>query len=350
MKLVTVIGNNESVVKAEEMITFLISNPGADAMSSITLLLREKMQGISTWGSGPPYSTMPNSGQGMTDTNNVGASYGGQSYGSGSGGYGDRGGSNGGGYGQQAHTSSSYGQQAPSQYGGYGGNGGLESEIFPCSKMYMGRVIGQKGVTINDLQKKSGCDIQINQDVPPGQDCDITIKGPRQGIESAKKMLIEIIEMGPNHPHAGGGGSGVSRQGYGHQHNAYGHQQGTYNQPHQPQQQQYGQQPYGQQQYGMQPQQQFVQPQQPQQQTPMYGGGGYQQPQQPQQPYGYQQQQQPQQYPQQQQPFGYQQPAPMGLQGGAIVSPWKVATAPDGQSYYYNEKTGATTWEKPAGM
>ena len=76
--------------------------------------------------------------------------------------------------------------------------------MFPCAKTYMGRVIGQKGVTINDLQKCSGCDIQINQNVPAGQDCQISIKGSRSGIEMAKQMLREIIEMGPNHPYAGG--------------------------------------------------------------------------------------------------------------------------------------------------
>ena len=87
-----------------------------------------------------------------------------------------------------------------------------------------------------------------------------------------------------------------------------------------------------QQQYGQQPQQ------------PVYGGA-YQQP----TAYGYQQQPQ-QQYGQQhaQQQFGYQQPAPMAVQ--PMVSPWKAAVTTDGQTYYYNEKTGATTWEKPAGM
>jgi rRNA processing protein Krr1/Pno1 len=70
--------------------------------------------------------------------------------------------------------------------------------------MYMGRVIGQKGVTINDLQKRSGCDIQINQNVPVGMDCEINIKGSRQGIEMAKQMIQEIIELGPNHSYAGG--------------------------------------------------------------------------------------------------------------------------------------------------
>lgn len=31
-------------------------------------------------------------------------------------------------------------------------------------------------------------------------------------------------------------------------------------------------------------------------------------------------------------------------------SEWKSASSPDGQIYYYNERTGQTQWEKPAGM
>ena len=31
-------------------------------------------------------------------------------------------------------------------------------------------------------------------------------------------------------------------------------------------------------------------------------------------------------------------------------SEWKSASTPDGQIYYYNERTGQTQWEKPAGM
>jgi hypothetical protein len=46
--------------------------------------------------------------------------------------------------------------------------------------------------------------------------------------------------------------------------------------------------------------------------------------------------------------------APQQVYGGApaalAASEWKAATAPDGQVYYYNERTGETTWTKPPGM
>ncbi len=66
--------------------------------------------------------------------------------------------------------------------------------------------------------------------------------------------------------------------------------------------------------------------------------------------------------PAQQQPlqpsYGQSQPAALPQYGGygpaAVISPvvseWKTATSPDGQVYYYNERTGVTQWEKPAGM
>jgi len=113
--------------------------------------------------------------------------------------------------------------------------------------------------------------------------------------------------------------------------------------------------------------------------SPAYGGyqqGGYQQ--QQHQSYGYQQQggyQQQQQYGQggyghnpgyggvpQAQPYQqgqFQQGPPQASYGAppAVappvapqVSEWKTATAPDGQQYYYNERTGETTWQKPPGM
>ena len=79
MRLITLIGTEESVVKAEEVITFLIKNPSVDSKSAVNMIFREKTQGLSAWGSGPPYSSMPNNGQNMKGTvnNNQGAKSGG---------------------------------------------------------------------------------------------------------------------------------------------------------------------------------------------------------------------------------------------------------------------------------
>ena len=210
-KQVTITGTEQSVTKAREMVLFLVANPMMDAMQAINMLIEDKLHRGGVWGSGPPYVNLPNQGYNM-QPNSGGGSYGDQ--------YG------GGGYSQSAapggyaaapqYGSAQYGggqpayqpQQQPAQasYGQYGGGGGAEMEVFYAAKNYMGRIIGQKGVTINDLQRRSSCDIQINQDVPPGQDCEISIRGTRQGIETTKQMLREIIEVGPNHPYAGGNG------------------------------------------------------------------------------------------------------------------------------------------------
>lgn len=214
-KHVTMTGTPQAVTKAKEMILFLVANPLMDAMQSINMLVEDKLQRGGIWGSGPPYPNLPNMGQNMQP--DVGA-------GAGGGGYG---------YDQQPHYG---GYQAPpahqpyaaaptpyaaaptpyaappqayqqpvaaTPYGQYGvaaGGGGTEIEVFYAAKNFMGRIIGSKGVTINDLQRRSGADLQINQDVPPGRECEITIRGPRPAIETAKQMLREIIEVGKFDP------------------------------------------------------------------------------------------------------------------------------------------------------
>ena len=190
---VIVTGVPESVAKAEEMINYLCANPAIDAMQALQMLIRDKLHSGSEWGSGPPYPNLPNQGQDMT-ADALGMSngmYGGGGFGQAASGYDD----------QQGI----YGSPGAQQYGSVsGGIGGIDTEVIPCAKMHMGRVIGQKGVTINDLQKRSGCDIQINQHVPFGMDCQISLKGSRQGIDTAKRMIQEIIELGSQHPYAGG--------------------------------------------------------------------------------------------------------------------------------------------------
>ncbi|CAJ1966673.1 unnamed protein product [Cylindrotheca closterium] len=314
-KQVTITGTEVAVRKAVEMVLFLVANPLMDAMQSINMLAEEKLRTGQQWGSGPPYPGLQNQGQNMEP---AAGGYGGYdqqqgyggaqagAYGGGGGGYGGAAAAAGAGY---AGATPAY-QQQSSAYGQYGGGGGVEIEMFYAAKNFMGRIIGQKGCTINDLQRRSACDIQINQDVAPGQDCEITIKGSRQGIEMAKQMLREIIEIGPNHPYAGGN------------YFAGGQQQGGYGGGYQQQSQGGYQQGYGQ--GGSYGQQQG------------YQAGGYG---------GYQAS-----------AYGQPQASPYASYGGApqaaapVVSDWKSATAPDGQVYYYNQRTGETQWNKPIGM
>lgn len=202
-KHVTITGTELAVTKAKEMVMFLVANPLMDAMQAVNMLVEDKLQRGGVWGSGPPYPNLPNMGQNMQPSGGYDQQ---PHYGSGQQ-VGQPGfGANAAPQPYGAHAAQPYGapqpayqqqqQQAPTPYGQYGGGGGVEMEIFYAAKNFMGRIIGQKGVTINDLQRRSACDIQINQDVPPGRECEISIRGSRQGIEMVKQMLREIIEIG----------------------------------------------------------------------------------------------------------------------------------------------------------
>jgi far upstream element-binding protein len=348
-KQVTITGTGEAVAKAKEMVLFLVANPSMEAQQSLNMLIEDKLRTGMPWGSGPPYPNMPNQGINMTPNNasphfqGTPGGYFGQPPSSYGGGMVQTPGYMGGGmppqgpappmaYGGVVPTIPGGGQLPPAAYGAPSGYpmsyGGREAELVYVSKQYMGRIIGGKGVTISDLQQRSACDIQINQHVAPGQDCEITIKGTRQGIESAKQMIQEIIEIGPGHPYAGGSGAGMAAGG-----GAYGvpYQQGYdpgagYGAP-------YGQQASYAPQYG-----------QPQPDmgggagvsgAGYHGGGGYHGANAVPQQYGG--------FP----PPPQQQAAPPPP---AALSFWKAATAPDGQLYYYNERTGETQWDKPVGM
>ena len=298
---ITIIGTEPSVVKAEEMINFISASPRCDAGIALALLIRDKTIGGGVWGSGAPYPNLPNGGVEMPP-------------------------------GTQLTMPTWAPGSGPAVASAPGSADLRRSDLFYAAKTYMGRIIGSRGVTINDLQRRSGCNIQINQDVAPGQDCVITINGPSHGVDVAKGMLQDIIEMGPIHPYAGGSVDHQQQQqqqngggyGYGYQQPAYGQPPGGYGQPPSG----YGQPPGG---YG-QPPSGYGQPPGGYGQPP----GGYAQP-----PSGYGQP-----------PGGYAQPPmdslpyppPPAASGG------QTATSPDGETYYYSSKTGKTSWDKPPGV
>ena len=185
----------------------------------------------------------------------------------------------------------------------------MEMETISCAKEDIGHIIGKKGVTINDLQRRSSCNIQIDQ-----QNHQVSITGPRQGIELAKQMLYDILEHGVHHPYAGGRHtleeqeSSFDSVGYVEQQPST-IQTSSFQPPQSPVQQQGG---YPTNQYGV---------------TFSYGGW---------------QQHYPDPY------AAAQQPPASPAQ--AVSSPWVVATAVDGRMYYYNTNTMESRWDKPAEM
>mmetsp|Transcript_359 Transcript_359/g.741 ORF Transcript_359/g.741 Transcript_359/m.741 type:complete len:600 (-) Transcript_359:198-1997(-) len=311
---VTITGTKDSVAKAEEMIMFLSTHPGLDhGHHPAAVLVRDKDWSDVAWRAANS-NNLPIRQQGQQGlprpADNVATTGGGGPYWDG-------------GYEGQDHT-------AVAGYGNYGSQQGIwndgtnqyaaaaptsvimETDILPCAKADIGHLIGRKGATINDLQRRSNCSIQIDQ-----RDCEINITGPRQGIEMAKQMVRAIIERGSNHPYAGG------RRFEQHEPSSQQQQQqlGYADQQHYHQSQVYPNE-----QYGIMPQQQYYAGQP----MTMYH---QQQPQQ-QQPYSIQQQQAQQEYPAQ----------------AASSSPWRAATATDGQIYYYNENTLESRWDKPEEM
>jgi len=215
----------------------------------------------------------------------------------------------------------------------------MASVTVECSKSLVGRVIGRGGETINDLQNKSGTRIQIDQMVPDGQPCKITITGPQANVQAAVAMVHEVMKNGPprggvQRPSGPVPGAGYPPPGYGAPPFAYPQGYGGYPPPanfggyppqgfggYPPQAQGYGgyPQPYG----TNYPPQGFVPP--PQQgMSQGYGGPP----------------------PQQGVPQGYGGPPPQ--QG--FASAWQEHKTNDGNSYWYNTQTEQSQWERPSGI
>jgi len=74
------------------------------------------------------------------------------------------------------------------------GNGAPgELTTFECPKSLVGRVIGKGGETINELQRRSGARIQIEQRVPEGAPCIIEVQGHDNAVAEAIRLTNEVM-------------------------------------------------------------------------------------------------------------------------------------------------------------
>ncbi|GAB5365453.1 hypothetical protein AAMO2058_001059400 [Amorphochlora amoebiformis] len=87
------------------------------------------------------------------------------------------------------------------------GSGPEVSETIDCPQNLVGRVIGRGGETIRDLQDRSGCNIQIDQNFPQGVPRKISVTGKQSLVQAAVTMIKDVMENGP--PNRTGGGISV---------------------------------------------------------------------------------------------------------------------------------------------
>ena len=64
---------------------------------------------------------------------------------------------------------------------------------FECPKNLVGRVIGKGSETINELQRRSGARIQIEQRVPEGAPCVIEVQGEDAAVNEAIRLTHEVM-------------------------------------------------------------------------------------------------------------------------------------------------------------
>jgi rRNA processing protein Krr1/Pno1 len=73
----------------------------------------------------------------------------------------------------------------------------LQIAEMDCPADKVGIVIGSKGIIIQDIMRRSGCKIVVNQQVPPGEPSIIQITGKSFQIAEAKKLITAVILNGP---------------------------------------------------------------------------------------------------------------------------------------------------------
>jgi len=143
--------NKERVAKAKEIIEFIKANPEMDAVELIFMLLGHYKKYCSdVLGSGGPmYTGMPNNGLNMTE----------------------------------------------------------EIEFILCSSKELSNVCGPRNGTLNDIVKRTGCNISIDSaEIKGSEDKKIRLSGTNAAVQMAQYMINEILKLEMMHPFAFGNG------------------------------------------------------------------------------------------------------------------------------------------------
>lgn len=77
------------------------------------------------------------------------------------------------------------------------GMGTKQQRELQCPVECVGRLIGKSGVTIRNLQMRTGVKIQIDQDAPEGMPRKVLLTGEHPLMDAAERMVREVIEYGP---------------------------------------------------------------------------------------------------------------------------------------------------------
>ena len=97
-------------------------------------------------------------------------------------------------------------------------SGGDYDAIHTChaTQGLVGRVIGKGGETINELQRRSGARIQIEQRVAEGEPCVVEVQGDDRAVEEARRLVHEVMggkRLDP--PYVAYAYAAMAQQGYG---------------------------------------------------------------------------------------------------------------------------------------
>ncbi|CAM9172010.1 unnamed protein product, partial [Ectocarpus fasciculatus] len=81
------------------------------------------------------------------------------------------------------------------------GSSEIVTDTSEIAQEKVGQVIGSRGAIIQDLQARTACKIQVNQDFPPGVPRQVVYTGTQEQVNAAKELVSLILDKGPTAIH-----------------------------------------------------------------------------------------------------------------------------------------------------